>query len=107
MARFKITVSTIDGNLLEFPKTIWVDCSLVTPVGMGVVKWYDSSESIVSRSVYQVVYQGHCYGLDDFKTLDEFLTYRNSQCVEDKCCNVAIFGCTITYQGKNIKYVPK
>jgi hypothetical protein len=107
VARFKITVSTIDGNILEFPKELWVDCSLVTPVGEQVVKFYNKEECVVSKKVYMVVYQGHKYGLDNFTDLQQFLDYLNSQCRTEKCCDIAVNGCIVTYQGKNIKYVPK
>jgi len=105
--RFKITVNIIDGNVLQFPQTLWFDCDLVKPADEGVIRQFNSSECIVARKSFLFTYQGRRFGTNEVSTLQEFIAYRNSNCVTqdvDNCCYVTFNGCFLTYNGSNITY---
>lgn len=105
--RFKITVNIIDGNILQFPQELWFDCDLVKPADEGVIRQFNSSECIVSRKSFLFTYQGRRFGTGEFSTLQEFITYRNANCVtaaDDPCCYLTFGGCFITYNGSNISH---
>lgn len=98
---FQFTANTLDGKILEFPLSINMRCDLVIPLHQDIVKDYDKDECIVARKVYLVSYGGHTYGSFDFTTLEEFVEYRNSSCMEE-CCYVTIGGCYVTFNGIKI-----
>ena len=104
--KFQITVSIIDERLLEFPRTEWFDCDLVIPIGTGIVRQFNSSECIVAREAYLFSHDGHRYGTFQVNTMDEFLAYRNSQCIPviEECCHITYAGCYLTFNGKKIVY---
>lgn len=94
---FNFTAHTIDGQLLDIPKVIQMDCDLVKPLGQNVIRQYDKLMCIVARKVYLVFYGGHNFGTTDFTNTTEFLDYRNSE-----CCGLTYGNCILTYDGKNL-----
>lgn len=104
--KFQITVSVIDERLLESPVTQWFDCDLVVPLGIGIVRQFNSSECIVAREAYLFSHDGHRYGTFQVNTMDEFLAYRNSECIPviEGCCYITYAGCYLTFNGKKIVY---
>ena len=98
MATFKLQISTIDNNILEFKKGMWFNCDLVVPLGVQVIRMYDKSECIVSKKVYLFGYQGHRYGLEDFSTMDQFIDYRNFHCLS--CLTYE--DCYLTFGGQSL-----
>jgi hypothetical protein len=97
---FKFTANTLDGRILEFPKVVNMLCDKVIPLYQDIVKAYDKDECIVAREVYLVNYGGHLYGTTDFTTMDEFVSYRNSNCR----CVLVNGNCVITYNGMPILF---
>jgi len=106
VAKFKITVHVENENILEFPKTLWFDCDLVIPLGENVIRQYNSSECILARKVYLFGYNGIRYGCFDFKTMQDFIDFRNDNCIgsDDDCCKLLYNGCYITYNNKIVTY---
>jgi len=102
--KFKITVNIIDGNLLQFPQLLWFDCDLVKPADEGVVRQFNSSECIMARKSFLFTYQGRRFGTDEVSSLEEFIAYRNSNCITPDCCFITLNGCFITYNGKRLTY---
>lgn len=95
---FEFIANTLDGAILEFPLPVTMRFDLVIPLYQDIVKAYDKNECIVARKVYLVSYGGHLYGTFDFTTLEEFVEYRDSNCV----CRLMYGGCVITFNGKSI-----
>lgn len=92
---FKFTADTIDGCILEFPKEFDLRCDKVNPIGETIIRQYDGNECIVAREVFLVYYCGQTFGTTQFKTLDQFLAYRNASCVRPKECNLSWNGCSL------------
>lgn len=106
MPKFKLSIDTIDNDILEFPRILWFDCSSVVELGLQVIRQYDSNECIVSKKVFLLGYGGHRFGTTVFMTPSDYLNYVNSNCVsaEDDCCYVTYQGCYLTFNGKKIVY---
>ncbi len=102
--KFKITVNIIDGNILQFPQTLWFDCDLVKPADEGVIRQFNSSECIVARKSFLFTYMGRRFGTKEVSTLQEFIAYRNSNCVTKDCCYITFEGCVLTFNDSNITY---
>lgn len=100
--KFKITICIEGGNLLVSTKDIWVDCDQVVPLGVQVIRQANSSECFVARNAYMFSFQGILYGTFSFNTLQEFVNYRNDNCVSttgDDCCILTFNGCALTFKG--------
>lgn len=101
---FRFTANTLDGRILEFPLTVDMRCDLVIPLYQDIVKEYDKDECIVARKVYLVSYGGHLYGTFDFTTMEEFIEYRNRNCIEKECCYITFGGCYLTFNEVKITF---
>lgn len=124
---FKFYAKTIDGKIQRSPKVFNIECECVTPIGRQVIRDYNGNECIEAVSVFLVYSRGQLLGSTDFKSLDEFLTYRNAGCRNvctlpyltiNNCiaqingCNVqlytcgefeaTIFNCNLTMYGCNV-----
>ena len=100
--KFKITICIENGNLLASTKDVWVDCNQVVPLGEQVIRESNSSECFVARKAYMFSFLGVLYGTFLFKTLQEFVNYRNDNCVSttvDDCCILTYKGCALTFKG--------
>lgn len=104
--KFKITVCIIDGQLLRSNQTLWFNCDLVTPLGVQEIREYDKKECIKVRKAYMFMHEGRRFGSFDFTTLQQFLDYRNINCVDDgdNCCRITFNGCILTYGGNPVTY---
>ncbi len=102
--KFKITICIEGGNLLASTKDVWVDCDQVIPLGVQVIRQANSSECFVARNAYMFSFQGVLYGSFSFNTLQEFIDYRNTNCIPRECCTILVHGCILTYKGKPVKY---
>ena len=98
---FNFTANTIDGQLLDVPQVIQMDCDLVQPLGLSVVRQFDKQMCIVARKVYLVFYGGHVFGTTAFENTTEFLDYRNANCA-DLCCYLKYNNCDIVFNGRRI-----
>ena len=96
---FNFTAHTIDGELLDVPKIIPMDCDLVKPLNQTVVRQFDKQMCIVARKVYLVFYAGHVFGSTDFANTTEFMNYRNNE-----CCGLAFGECLLTFEGDNLNF---
>lgn len=80
---------------------MWFDCDLVTPLGVSVIRQFNSSECIVSKKVYLFGYGGVRYGIDEgISTMQDFLDYRDMHCIP----YLVYDGCFITVDDKRICY---
>jgi hypothetical protein len=100
---FQFVADTINGKILEFPKTFQLRCDLVVPLYQDIVRQFDGNECIVARRVYLIYYQGDVFGTRRFHTMDEFVNYRNANCGRSAIgCNITFYGCGITFNGCQI-----
>lgn len=98
---FQFIADTIDGKILQFPETMQLRCDLVVPLYQSIVRQFDGNECIVARKVYLIYYEGQVFGTREFATMDEFVNYRNANCIiaESPGCNITYSGCQVTFDG--------
>ncbi len=101
---FPFTATTIDGDIKEFPVLFNLRCDLVVPIGRTIIRQFNGEQCIVARKVFLVYYDGQNLGTDQFKTLDEFLLWRNNNCTSSRECNLLYNGCSINYGNCFVKY---
>lgn len=94
---FQVTISTINGRILEFTQQIDFRCNLAMPIGLQVVRQFDGNECIKARKVFLIEYDGQLFGTLQFKTLEDFLNYRNNNCRPIPDCRITYNGCYIMY----------
>lgn len=100
-----INVVTYNGELLEKPRLMYFDCDLVRYVGIYNARTYDANDCIVVRKAFGFLYGNDLWQTFDFKTVEEFIEYRDTHCLNaEVCCLVTYQGCNISYQGLNIVY---
>ena len=104
MSRFKLTIDTIDNEILEFPRSMWFDCDKVFQLGLQVIRQFNSSECIVSKKVFLLGYCGRRFGTTVFSTPEDFLSYINSNCQTEECCYLTYGDCYLTFNGEKIVY---
>lgn len=78
---FPFLADTIDGRILEFPKLFYLDCSLVKPLGLQIVRQYSKTQCIVAKKVFQIYYAGQVFGSTQFTSVLQFVGYLNSVCI--------------------------
>lgn len=98
----KITVQVLDGQILETPLTIGIDCDKIKPIGMQTIRnFWKVTGCIVALDVFLVYVNGKIFGLKDYDH-DSFMEFYYAQC---KCCNESQFcfllinGCDATVNG--------
>lgn len=96
---FQVTVSTINGRILEFPQQENFRCNIAIPIGLQVVRQFDGNECIKARKVFLIEYDGQLFGTLQFKTLEDFLNYRNSNCRPVQSCKILFNGCYVMFNG--------
>jgi hypothetical protein len=96
-----ITVSTINGEILEKPKVMSFRCDGLYQVGVMNVREYDINDCIVVKKVFAFNYSMGVYGTTSFSDVSEFLAYKNTQCAccNDDQCGVQINNCFFTING--------
>lgn len=107
--QLNIEVVTYNGEFLETPKVMQFDCDQIQYVGMYNARTYDANDCIIVRKAFGFLYG---YGKDlwqtfDFKSVLEFIEYRDTHCNEQfgDCCLITDSeGCFITYNGKYVTY---
>lgn len=104
LTNFRFIASTIDGQILEFPKEFYLNCDLVVPIGRTIIRQFNNEECIVARKVFLVYYEGQNLGSTEFKTMDEFISFRNNSCKKASPCNIFYNGCSLIYNNCVIKY---
>lgn len=88
-----ITVVVYNGEFLETPTLMYFDCDLVQYVNTYNARTYDINDCIVVKRVFGFLYGNDLWGTFDFKTIEEFIAFRDSYCLEDTECGVQINGC--------------
>lgn len=101
----KFTANTIDGNIEEFPVTFDLLCKSVQPIGVNIIRQFNSNECIRAIKVFIVYYRGQNLGSTQFKSMSEFLQYFQSVCQTPKFCGITYNGCDLTYNSCNLKYI--
>lgn len=101
---FPFIADTIDGQILEFPKLFYLQCELVRPLGLQIVRQYNKTQCIVAKKVFQIYYQGQTFGSVQFGSVIQFDQYLNNVCrffctpayVTINNCNLQRNGCDVT-----------
>jgi|GEM_PF-5414258 hypothetical protein len=102
---FKFWANTIDGQIQSCPVLFHLECDKVKPIQYDVVRMFDGNECIMAIKVYLVYYCGQLLGSTMFKTLDDFLAYRNSNCgASVNECNLMWNGCALMEGNCVLKY---
>ena len=78
---FPFLADTIDGRILEFPKLFYLECDLVKPLGLQIIRQYSKTQCIVAKKVFQIYYAGQVFGSTQFTSVMQFVQYLNSVCV--------------------------
>lgn len=102
---FPFIADTIDGRILEFPKLFYLECDLVKPLGLQIVRQYTKTQCILAKKVFQIYYAGQVLGSIQFTGVMQFVNYLNSVCiafctpaiVTINNCNLERNGCNVTY----------
>lgn len=97
---FIFLADTINGKILEFPKTFYLQCELVKPLGVDIIRQYNKTECIVAKKVFLIYYAGDVFGSTQFTGVFQFVQYLNNTC-RDKC-HLLINGCYATINGCNL-----
>lgn len=92
----EISVKTINGQILEFPKIISARKSQMLPFGEDLVRNFDVNECIVVTKLFLFTHGLDLFGTTEFSTLEGFYQFIN------KKCYLTIGGCYITINGKRI-----
>lgn len=101
---FPFLADTIDGKILEFPKLFYLECDLVKPLGLQIIRQYTKTECIKAKKVFQIYYNGQVFGSTQFTSVMQFVNYLNSVCVQFctpallmvNNCNLEVDGCNLT-----------
>ena len=104
---FSFTADTINGAIQERPKIFTLDCECVIPIGVDIVRDFDESLCIVAKRVFLIRYNQDVFGTCQFKSLEEFIQYKNlacSCCQDTVECVLLINGCNATINGCNLLY---
>ena len=104
MAFVKIIAKTVNGNILQFPQTFELNCSILVPIGNQVVRQYDGKECIHAVKVFLIQAGNNLLGTLQFKGMNDYLTYINANCTENGVCFLSLNGCFLTLNGCLIKY---
>jgi hypothetical protein len=104
--RFKTFVfiaDTIDGKILEFPKPFYLQCDLVKPLGVDIIRQYTKTECILAKKVFLIYYAGQVFGSTQFTGVAQFVLYLNSVC-QPVCAPalITINGCLLQRNGCNV-----
>ena len=100
---FIFLADTVNGKILEFPKTFYLRCDLVQPLGTEIVRQYNKTECIVAKKVFLIYYAGDVFGSTQFTGVLQFLQYMNNAC-NPVFCNVLVNGCNLTFNGCNLVF---
>lgn len=97
---FQLAVNTINGEILEFPKTITVTCDQISPLGISVIRDWNEMLCIVSKRVLLLRYGMQTFGTTQFKSVAEFNQFKKSQCsCCPEICHLQLNGCDIRLNG--------
>ncbi len=91
----------------EYPPNIVLRCADVTPIGEDIIRSFDEKECVISTKVFLLLYSGNVFGTTQFKTLNEFISFKNAEC--EPCtepCGLTYRDCILTYRGLNLNYNP-
>lgn len=77
---FVFLADTVNGKILEFPKTFYFRCDLVKPLGVDIIRQYTKTECIVAKKVFLLYYAGDTFGSTQFTGVAQFVQYLNNAC---------------------------
>jgi len=101
MAFVQIIAKTVNGQILEFPQTFQLNCSILKPLGKQVVRQYNGNECIVAVKVFMVQAGNQLLGTNQFETTFDFINYVNVNCAPaySNTCYITLNGCNLTLNG--------
>jgi len=99
MAHFTLQAKTINGDILEAPKKVFLNCLHTRPIGFDVIRQYDANECINAAKVLIISSEGNLFGTQDFDTIESYINYQNNSCVKKEDCFLAINGCYALING--------
>ncbi len=101
---FQFTVNTINGEFLEFPKTVTVVCDKIFPLGVSVIRDWNESMCIVSKRVLLIQYGMQTFGTTQFASVAEFDQYRKAICACcSDTCHITLNGCFLMLNGCSVQ----
>ena len=104
MGFVRIIAKTVNGNILEFPQTFELNCSILKPLGTGVVRQYDGKEYIVAVKVFYIQAGNQLLGTQQFHTMNDYINYVNANCIAKETCYLSLNGCFLNLNGCLVKY---
>lgn len=104
MAFVQIIAKTVNGQILEFPQTFQLNCSILKPLGLQVVRQYNGNECIVAVRVFLIQAGNQLLGSNQFCNMNDYLNYINANCTASDKCYLAVNGCFLTLNGCLIPY---
>lgn len=100
MAFVQIIAKTVNGQILEFTQTFQLNCSMLKPLGLQVVRQYNGNECIVAVKVFMVQAGNQLLGTNQFNTIFDFINYVNFNCAPvSNNCYITLNGCNLTLNG--------
>lgn len=105
MAKFSFVADTIDGKIEEFPRTFFLDCDKMRPIGTSDVRNYNGNECIQVMKVFLVYYEGQLFGTRAYKSMDAFVQARKDICFKVSC-NFLVNGCYMLINNCQTQYQP-
>jgi hypothetical protein len=105
---FIFLADTINGKILAVPEVFYLQCSLVQPLGVDIIRQYNKNECIVAKKVFLIYYAGDTFGSTQFTGVDQFVQYMNNACrpvcapalVQINGCLLQRYGCNVTFFNK-------
>lgn len=108
MGKFlNIEVSTLNGEILEFPYVQQFNCDSVQPIGVQNIRDYDVNNCIVVKTVYLLLEKENVFGTTEITTKQQFESLKLAAC--NTCGNIGTCilrynGCILSFNGCDIIY---
>jgi len=99
---FQFTADVVNGKILEFPKTFYLQCSCVKPLGTDIIRQYSKTQCIIAKKVFLIYCSGEVLGSSQFTGVAQFVQYVNNSCNPPVPCGVTINGCSAMIAGCNV-----
>lgn len=105
MSKLLTIIANVYNGEFITPRSFDFPCESAIPIGESLIRNFDQNACIVVKKVFLVQVGETTFGSTQFKTLDDFNSFKNNQC---KCCPEPCFivynGCNLTYNGCYLTY---
>ena len=101
MKYFSIIVDSIDYAFMQNKEVIELPCDGVQILGVRTVSAFNARQELERKILFLVQHNQRVYGTESFKSLQQYLDYRDGICMPcaNNECGIALNGCLLTLNG--------